>query len=95
MQAEMKDRGVLLSPIPRTYFCDSRRREAKRVKSLSDETMQKPSRLLWYNKSIVSMMRAESDEFLRIVLLYCWTGWMALSKMVLRHDAIWGVVQLP
>lgn len=44
---------------------------------------------------MVSMMRAESDEFLRIVLLYCWMGWMALSRIVLRHEAICGVVQLP
>ena len=31
----------MLSPIPKTYLSDSRRRDAKRVKSLSDETMQK------------------------------------------------------
>ena len=37
------------------------------------------------------MMRAESDEFLRIVLLYCWTGWrgekMGEWKDELIHNA--------
>ncbi len=41
--ALMKARGVFCSPIPNTNISDSRRREARRVKSLSDETMQKAS----------------------------------------------------
>ena len=40
-----KGPSALLSPIPMTSFPASRRRAASRVKSLSDETMQKPSRL--------------------------------------------------
>ena len=43
LQAAMKELGVLLSPMPTTVMPDSRSRAASRVKSLSEETRQKPS----------------------------------------------------
>lgn len=43
LQAEIKELGVLLSPMPSTVMPDSRSRAASRVKSLSEETRQKPS----------------------------------------------------
>jgi hypothetical protein len=46
-----------------TFIPDSRR-HAKRVKSLSLETMQNPSTLSEYNISIASIIIAESEEFL-------------------------------
>ena len=42
-QAEINAFGVLLSPIPTTIIPDSLRRAARRVKSLSEETIQKPN----------------------------------------------------
>jgi hypothetical protein len=67
-QAAMKGRGVLdFSPMPMTVSPPSRRRVASRVKSLSDDTRQKPSKLPVYSKSMASMMRAESVEFLPLV----------------------------
>ena len=41
------------------------------------------------------MMRAESDEFLHTVLLYCWIGLMALSSSYFFQVLSAGVVQLP
>ena len=46
---------------------DSRMREASRVKSLSLETMQKPSKRSAYSRSIASMIIAESVAFLPTV----------------------------
>ena len=43
LQAEMKGLGVLRSPMPTTIMPDSRRREARRVKSESEDTSAKPS----------------------------------------------------
>ena len=43
LQALVRARGVLDSPIPITYICASRRRIASLVKSLSLVTRQKPS----------------------------------------------------
>ena len=42
-QAWTKGLGVLRSPKPYTVSPDSRIRDASRVKSLSEDTMQKPS----------------------------------------------------
>ena len=44
---------------------------------------------------MVSMIRAESLEFLPLVLLYCWIGWMALSRMTGFQLPICDDVQLP
>ncbi len=43
-QAVRNGSGVFFSPKPYTVWPDSRMREASRVKSLSLETMQKPSK---------------------------------------------------
>ena len=57
----------MLSPIPMTSLPDSRRRAARRVKSLSEDTMQKPSTLPEYSRSMASMIMAESVAFLPVV----------------------------
>ena len=59
--------GVLLSPIPMTIMPASRRRMARRVKSLSEVARQKPSTLPEYRISIASMIIAESVEFFPVV----------------------------
>ena len=59
----MNEFGVFCSPIPMTFIPDSRSQIAKRVKSESLETIQKPSTLSEYNKSMASIIMAESDEF--------------------------------
>jgi hypothetical protein len=56
--AVMNGCGVFLSPKPSTSFPASRSRCARPVKSLSLETMQKPSRSVWCSRSIASMMIA-------------------------------------
>ena len=56
--------GVLRRPSPYTVIPDSRSRVASRVKSLSLETITKPSTLPAYSRSIASMISAESVEFL-------------------------------
>ena len=66
-QALTKGPSVLLSPMPMTSLPASRRRAARRVKSLSDETMQNPSRLPEYSRSMASMIMAESVAFLPVV----------------------------
>ena len=71
LQAARKARGVFSSPIPITVMPDSRRRLARRVKSLSLDTMQKPSTLLVYKMSMASMISAESVEFLPTVFWNC------------------------
>ena len=45
LQAEMKELGVLLSPMPMTVIPDSLSLAASRVKSLSEDTRQNPSTL--------------------------------------------------
>ena len=67
LHAAIKGVGVFFSPMPSTYMPDSRRREARRVKSLSLETIQKPSTLPEYRMSIASMIIAESVAFLPVV----------------------------
>ena len=57
----------MLSPMPMTSLPASRRRAARRVKSLSEETMQNPSRLPEYKRSMASMIMAESVAFLPVV----------------------------
>ena len=63
-QADTNAVGVLRRPSPYTVIPDSRNRVASRVKSLSLETMTKPSRFPAYSRSIASMISAESVEFL-------------------------------
>ncbi len=53
----------LRSPKPTTRLPDSRSRDASRVKSLSLETMQKPSNVPVWSRSIASMIIALSVEF--------------------------------
>src|SRR6266511_1884232 len=55
-QAATNGLGVLRSPKPYTVRPDSRMREARRVKSLSLDTMQKPSKRPEYSRSIPSMI---------------------------------------
>lgn len=66
-QAVTKGLGVLRSPKPYTVKPCSRIREARRVKSLSLETMQKPSKRPVYSRSIASMIIALSVAFLPTV----------------------------
>ena len=65
--AALKAVGVLLSPMPMTNMRLSRRRAARRVKSESELTRQKPSTLPAYKISMASMIMAESDAFLPCV----------------------------
>ena len=65
--AATKGLGVLRSPKPYTVIPDSRSRAASRVKSLSLETMQKPSNRPEYSRSIASMTMAASVAFLPVV----------------------------
>ena len=62
-QAAMNGAGVLRRPSPYTVIPDSRNLVASRVKSLSLETITNPSRFPAYNRSIASMMSAESVWF--------------------------------
>ena len=59
--------GVFFSPIPMTVRPLSRMRLARRVKSLSLETMQNPSTDPVYMMSMASMIMAESVAFLPVV----------------------------
>ena len=95
MQALIKLCGVFCSPMPRTYISDSLSRAARRVKSESEETMQKQSRRWEYRRSMASMISAESEEFFPETLEYCWIGWTELSRMVFRQEAICWLVQSP
>ncbi|MNQ65437.1 hypothetical protein D3C85_798910 [compost metagenome] len=76
-QAPINASGVLRSPSPYTFLPASRSRVARRVKSLSLETIQNPSTLPAYNRSMASMMNAESVEFFPWVYANCCIGWMA------------------
>ena len=49
--------------MPMTCIPDSRSRATSRVKSLSEETMQKPSTVPEYRISMASIIMAESVEF--------------------------------
>lgn len=71
--------GVFRSPNPYTVTPSSLIRVASRVKSLSDETMQKPLKRRVYSRSIASMMSALSVAFLPTVFANCCTGWMTFS----------------
>ena len=71
VQAFLKERGVLSSPMPMTRIPDSRRRLASRVKSESLDTMQNPSTIPPYRMSIASMIRAESVAFFPVTLANC------------------------
>ena len=55
------------SPIPMTSMPASRRRAARRVKSLSEDTRQNPSTRPVYRMSIASIISAESVEFFPVV----------------------------
>ena len=74
---------------------DSRRRLARRVKSLSLDTMQKPSTLWVYRMSMASMMRAESVAFLPTVFWNCWMGMMEFFSSSSRQRPACGLVQSP
>ncbi len=62
-QATINGSGVFFSPIPITFIPASRKRVAKRVKSLSLETRQKPFTFSPYKMSIASIIMAESVAF--------------------------------
>src|SRR5712671_1554114 len=70
-------------------------RVARRVKSLSLETRQKPPNSRVCSKSIASMMSALSLAFLPIVLRNCWTGWIACSSSTARQLCRFDVVKSP
>src|ERR1700726_580136 len=59
--------GVFCSPKPKTSAPCSRRRDARRVKSLSEETRQKPSSRPLCKRSMASITRAMSDAFFPVV----------------------------
>jgi hypothetical protein len=59
---------VFLFTIPITFIPDSLSLMANRVKSLSLDTMQNPSNLPVYSKSMASMIKAESESFLRCIV---------------------------
>jgi hypothetical protein len=65
--AATKAFGVFRSPNPYTVSPDSRIRAARRVKSLSLETRQNPSKRPDYSRSIASMTIAASVAFLPVV----------------------------
>ena len=67
LQARRSDSGVFSSPMPITSSPRSRMRLAKRVKSLSEETSTKPSTWPECSRSIASITKAISDEFLPFV----------------------------
>ena len=103
VQACLNEMAVWLRPMPTTIMLLSRRRAARRVKSLSEETMTNPSTLPAYRMSIASMMSVESVAFLPafspglwlLTLLNCWTGVMELSSNLGRHLAACGSVKSP
>ena len=66
-QAWTKASGVFRSPKPYTVRPSSRRRWARRVKSLSLETRQKPPKRRVYIRSIASMINELSVAFLPLV----------------------------
>src|SRR6266446_6721216 len=70
-------------------------RVARRVKSLSLETRQKPPNSRVCSKSIASMMSALSLAFLPTVLRNCWTGWIACSSNTVRQPCRFVVVKSP
>src|ERR1700730_15756243 len=70
-------------------------RVARRVKSLSLETRQKPPNSRVCSKSIASMMSALSLAFLPTVLRNCWTGWIACSSSTARQLCRFDVVKSP
>ena len=72
--------GVLRSPKPYTIRPDSRIRAASRVKSLSLDTMQNPSKRPEYSRSMASMTIAASVAFLPVVYANCWIGWMVCAS---------------
>lgn len=71
LQAATKDLGVFFSPIPYTDNPASRIRVARRVKSLSEDTRQKPSTVPPWSRSMASMIIAESVEFFPVVNRNC------------------------
>src|SRR5712675_157767 len=63
----LKLSGVFWAPNPKTSAPSSRMREARRVKSLSEDTRQKPSNRPLCSRSIASMTNAMSDAFFPLV----------------------------
>src|SRR6266478_8511444 len=70
-------------------------RVARRVKSLSLDTWQKPPNSRVWSKSIASMMSALSLAFLPTVFRNCWTGWIACSSSTARQLCRFDVVKSP
>ena len=66
-QAWRKLSGVFCSPKPKTSTPCSRMRAASRVKSLSEETRQKPSKRPLCSRSMASITSVMSDAFLPVV----------------------------
>ena len=78
-----------------TFFPDSRRRVASRVKSESEETIANASTFPIHSRSIASMMSAESVEFFPVVYANCCTGWIAHRLSSFFHPDSCVVVQSP
>ncbi len=78
--------GVFFSPNPRTINPSSRSRIARPVKSLSLVIRQNPSNLRVYNKSIASMIKVLSVEFLPVEYANCCTGLMACRCSTFFQD---------
>ncbi|MNC97371.1 hypothetical protein D3C83_150120 [compost metagenome] len=70
-------------------------RLAKRVKSLSLDTRQKPSKRLECSRSMASITSAMSDAFLPVVKLGCCTCWIECSRMRAFQAASRPVVKSP
>lgn len=69
-------------------------RAARPMKSLSDDTMQKPSTQRAWISSMASMMSAESLEFLPLRQRNCWCGRMASVWSTRFHRVSCGVLTL-
>jgi len=67
VQAWRKASGVFCWPMPKTSIPCSRMRAASRVKSLSEETRQNPSKRPECSRSIASITSVMSVEFLPVV----------------------------
>ena len=71
--------------MPMTSKPSSRMRLAKRVKSLSEDTSAKPSTRSECSRSMASITKAMSDEFLPLVYAGWWCGMSACSCSTFRH----------
>ena len=85
LQARRRDSGVRSWPMPITSSPSSRMRLAKRVKSLSDDTSAKPSTRSECRRSMASITKAMSEEFLPFVYAGWWCGMSACSCRIFRQ----------